>query len=137
MFLVWSAVKKQTLRETLIDIIDANTHALALRFTLEDLLEVTGIWIGLERPDHKYVNNFGLAWQASINLSIISRILVLIFLQISSFDFLGLSDIELSIAGLNCTSPSPPQADALLEEVPVLSKEVFTSNVQVWEKLYV
>ena len=66
MFLVWSAVKKQTLRETLIDIIDANTHALALRFTLEDLLEVTGIWFGLERPDHKYVNNFGLAWQATI-----------------------------------------------------------------------
>ena len=65
MFLVWSAVKKQTLRETLIDSIDANTHALALRFTLEDLLEVAGIWIGLERPDHKYVNNFGLAWQAT------------------------------------------------------------------------
>ena len=56
MFLVWSAVKKQTL--------DANTHALALLFTLEDLLEVAGIWIDLERPDHKYVNNFGLAWQA-------------------------------------------------------------------------
>ena len=57
MFLVWSAVKKQTL--------DANTHALALLFTLEDLLEVAGIWIDLERPDHKYVNNFGLAWQAT------------------------------------------------------------------------
>ena len=45
--------------------IDANTHALALLFTLKDLLEVAGIWIDLERPDHKYVNNFGLAWQAN------------------------------------------------------------------------
>ena len=63
MFLVWSAVKKQTLRETL-KTVEANTHALALLFTLEDLLEVAGIWIDLERPDHKYVNNFGLAWQA-------------------------------------------------------------------------
>ena len=58
MFLVWSAVKKQTLRETLIDSIDANTHALALRFTLEDLLEVAGIWIGLERPDHPSKQNY-------------------------------------------------------------------------------
>ena len=74
MFLVWSAVKKQTLRETLIDSIDANTHALALRFTLEDLLEVAGIWIGLERPDHKYVNNFVLAWHASISSLITSRV---------------------------------------------------------------
>ena len=33
----------------------------------EDLLEVAGIWISLERADHKYVNNFGLAWQAIKN----------------------------------------------------------------------
>ena len=74
MFLLWSAVKKQTLRETLIDIIDANTHALALRFTLEDLLEAAGIWIGLERPDHKYVNNFGLAWQANFGRNLLLKV---------------------------------------------------------------